>query len=328
MKRWFYIVLILTLFACGQTERGGGVQNDSLISNVLQEDTMLELTQYQVDSLEFRLLHHYTYNFNFVVKSDSLILVPREDELFDTCCVRRHDRLAVADIRELDTVWIKVARDQFSMGWIPEDELLKGVIPDDPISQAIDWLTDSRIILMSVVLLLGFIGLVLKRRSFHKPYIFRFEEMDSIYPTFLLILVSAVACLYASIQHFTPEFWQEYYFHPTLNPLILPTVMAVLVTLVWMVIIVFVAMLIDVYHHFYFVSGMAYVLEILGVAMMSYLLISWTTYIYVGYVLLPVYVAVLIWIYIKYIRCCYTCGHCGQGMHQKGICPLCGQLNK
>ena len=85
-------------------------------------DTLLELTQKQADSLEFRLLHHYTNNFNFVVKVDSLVLIPREDEMNDTSRVRKNDRIAVADIREQDTIWIKVARDQFTMGWISEDD--------------------------------------------------------------------------------------------------------------------------------------------------------------------------------------------------------------
>ena len=115
-----------------------GEQEEKLSEADLAADTLLELTQKQADSLEFRLLHHYTLNFNFVVKADSLVLIPREDELNDTSRVRKHDRIAVADIRELDTIWIKVARDQFTMGWIPEDELLKGVVPDDPISQVID----------------------------------------------------------------------------------------------------------------------------------------------------------------------------------------------
>jgi len=144
-------------------------------------DTLLELTPAQADSLEFRLLHHYTNNFNFVVKADSLVLIPREDELYDTCKVRKDDRIAVADIRESDTIWIKVARDQFTMGWIPEDELLQGVVPDDSISQVIDSLTVSRYIWMSVLVvlgILGFVAFVLKRRGLPQLQIFRFVGMS------------------------------------------------------------------------------------------------------------------------------------------------------
>ena len=247
-NKWLYILLVVALSSCGWTERMSDVQEERASADDLETDTLLELTQKQADSLEFRLLHHYTNNFNFVVKADSLLLIPREDELADTSRVRKNDRIAVADIRESDTIWIKVARDQFTMGWISEDELLQGVVPDDPISQVIDVLTSSRYIWMTVVVVLGLLGFVLKRRG-KQLQIFRFDEMDSFYPTLFLILVSLVACLYVSIQHFAPEFWQEYYFHPTLNPLILPPVMAILLTLVWIVIIVFIAMLVDVYHH-------------------------------------------------------------------------------
>jgi len=326
-NKWLYILLVVALSSCGWTEQMSDVQEEHVSADDLEADTLLELTQKQADSLEFRLLHHYTNNFNFVVKADSLVLIPREDELTDTSCVRRNDRIAVADIRELDTIWIKVARDQFTMGWIPEDELLQGVVPDDPISQVIDALTSSRYIWMSVVVVLGLLGFVLKRRG-KRLQIFRFDEMDSFYPTLFLILVSMVACLYVSIQHFTPEFWQEYYFHPTLNPLILPPVMAILLTLVWIVIIVFIAMLVDVYHHFYLFPGLMYILEMLGAAMISYLVIKWTTSIYVGYLLLAVYIIVLFWIYIKYIRCKFVCGSCGRHIKSKGSCPYCGNINK
>ena len=300
MNRWLYILLLLSLTSCGWTEQMSDGQDNRVSADDLSADTLLELTQKQADSLEFRLLHHYTNNYNFVVKADSLVLIPREDELTDTSCVRRNDRIAVADIRESDTIWIKVARDQFTMGWIPEDQLLQGVVPDDPISQVINALTTSRYIWMTVVVVLGLLGFVVKRRGLRKLQIFRFDEMDSFYPTLFLILVSLVACLYVSIQHFTPEFWQEYYFHPTLNPLILPPVMAILLTLVW---------------------------AVLGSAMISYLVIKWTTSIYVGYVLLAVYIVVLLYIYYKYIRCKYVCGSCGMRIKTKGVCPHCGKLN-
>ena len=319
MNKLLYILLLIGLSSFTPPSEGTGEAPDSL----------LELTQAQADSLEFRLLHHYTNNFNFVVKADSLVIIPREDEMYDTCKVRKDDRIAVADIRELDTVWIKVARDQFTMGWIPEDELLQGVVPDDPISQVIDSLTVSRYIWMSVLVVLGiagFVGFILKRKGLQLQ-IFRFDEMDSFYPTLFLILVASLACLYASIQKFTPEFWQEYYFHPTLNPLILPAVMAVLVVLMWAVIIAFIAMLIEVYHHFEFFQGLTYVLEMLGLAMVSYLVISWTTSAYVGYGLLVIYIVLLLWIYYKYIRCRYICGSCGRSIRQKGICPHCRALN-
>ena len=327
MNKWLCILLVIALSSCGWTEQLNGGQEMSVSVDYMEVDTLLELTQKQADSLEFRLLHHYTYNYNFVVKADTLQLIPREDETNEVCCIRKGDRIAVADIRELDTIWIKVARDQFTMGWITEDELLRGVVPDDPISQVIDSLTVSRSIWMSILIVLGVVGFFLKRRGLHQLQLFQFDEMDSFYPTLFLILVASLGCLYVSIQTDAPEFWQEYYFHPTLNPLILPPLMTALVTLMWAVIIVFIAMLIEVYHRFDFFQGLIYVLELVGVAMVSYLIISWTTTIYVGYGLLAIYIIVLLWIYFKYIRCSYVCGFCGRAIRRKGTCPHCGKEN-
>ncbi len=330
MKNIRYIILLLALafLSCEGEQATNVVPSDSIISEIEESDTLYELTQEQADSIEFRLLHHYTNNFNFIVKNDSLQLIPREDEVIDTCIVNKGDVIAVADIRANDTVWIKVARDQFTMGWITESELLTGTVPDDNISQIIDKLTGSRAALMATFVVIGLFCFLLRRWSHHSLQIFRFSEMDSFYPIFLLILVSFMACLYASIQNFAPEFWQEYYFHPTLNPFILPPVMATLVTLVWLVIITFIAMVIEVYHHFYVLQGISYIFEMLGVATISYLVISWTTFIYVGYVLLVAYTIVLLWMYFHYIRCRYVCGYCGQRIREKGRCPHCGKLNK
>ena len=326
----FVILLVLVvLFACNaEEERGDVASGDSLITAIEKSDTLYELTQAQADSIEFRLLHHYTNNFNFVVRDDSLVLFPGEDEMVDTCVVHKGDVIAVADIRMNDTLLVKVARDQFTMGWTSEEELLKRCVPDDMISQMIDRLTGSRSTWMSAIVALGLLCFFFSRGSKHTLQIFRFENMDSFYPIFLLILVSLTACLYAGIQNFAPEFWQEYYFHPTLNPLVLPPVMAVLMTLVWLALIVFVAMIIEVYHHFYTIQGISYILELLGISMISYLVISWTTIIYVGYVITAVYIAVLLWIYFHYIRRDYVCGYCGEKMRRKGVCPNCGRHNE
>ena len=81
-------------------------------------DTLTKLSPQQVDSLVFRLTHHYGPNFNFEVKADSLVLVPREGDLIqDTCVVRSKDLLVVAQVKRIvaadstqeDTFLIKVA---------------------------------------------------------------------------------------------------------------------------------------------------------------------------------------------------------------------------
>ncbi len=307
-------------------------------------DTVPKLTPQQVDSVVFRLTHHYGPNFNFELKADSMILVPREGDLIqDTCVVRNKDLLVVAQIKRIeaidstmeDTFLIKVAHDQTTMGWVKESELLENAVPDDPISQLIDFMTGSRAIWMSSFLGFGVIAFFFRKMRKQKMSIGLSElkvvdliEMDSFYPPLLLILVACVAALYASVQNFVPEFWQEYYFHPTMNPLLLPPIMAVLVTLVWLTLIVIVAVVIEVYNNFYPFRGIIFLFEIAGLCMLIYLLISWTILIYVGYLLLPILIAYLIYYYFKYIRCTMTCGHCGRKIREKGICKHCGAINE
>ncbi len=307
-------------------------------------DTVPKLTPQQVDSVVFRLTHHYGPNFNFELKADSMILVPREGDLIqDTCVVRNKDLLVVAQIKRIeasdstmeDTFLIKVAHDQTTMGWVKESELLENAVPDDPISQLIDFMTGSRAIWMSSFLGFGVIAFFFRKMRKQKMSISLSDlkvvdliEMDSFYPPLLLILVACVAALYASVQNFVPEFWQEYYFHPTMNPLLLPPIMAVLVTLVWLTLIVIVAVVIEVYNNFYSFRGIIYLFEIAGLCMLVYLLISWTILIYVGYLLLPILIAYLIYYYFKYIRCTMTCGHCGRKIREKGVCKHCGAINE
>ena len=324
-----------------------GSASDKLKQNPTTEestDTVPKLTPQQVDSVVFRLTHHYGPNFNFELKADSMILVPREGDLIqDTCVVRNKDLLVVAQIKRIeasdstmeDTFLIKVAHDQTTMGWVKESELLENAVPDDPISQLIDFMTGSRAIWMSSFLGFGVIAFFFRKMRKQKMSISLSElkvvdliEMDSFYPPLLLILVACVAALYASVQNFVPEFWQEYYFHPTMNPLLLPPIMAVLVTLVWLTLIVIVAVVIEVYNNFYSFRGIIYLFEIAGLCMLVYLLISWTILIYVGYLLLPILIAYLIYYYFKYIRCTMTCGHCGRKIREKGICKHCGAINE
>ena len=152
--------------------------SDSLAhpTNKIDSAYINQLTTEQLDSLEFRLTHHYTLNDNFIVKADSIKLVPRDDETTDTCYVKKDEMLVVVKIKRnrvsqdddsvelssadanlmksmeeadkeidapeskltenrqvgqptdsvpADTVWIKVAGNQYKMGWITERSLLK-----------------------------------------------------------------------------------------------------------------------------------------------------------------------------------------------------------
>lgn len=319
MRKLLYILLLMFVASCvGNTSSDAPAVADSdtmktivnIVDTAVAEDTtLLALTPQQVDSLMFRITHHYSENFNFIVKADSLTLVPRDgDVITDTCRIYDNDAVVVAAIKfvpndTIDSIWVKVAHDQMTMGWIPEHELLKGVTPDDPISQILDVLSNSRVIWMSALVAIGFIAFFIGgRKRLRKPLVLQFDQMDSIYPPLFIVLVAIMASLYASVQNFVPEFWQEYYYNPTLNPLVLPPLMATLVVMAWLLIITFIAIIDEVYHHFYFLPGITYIAEILGLAMLTYLVISWSTLFYFGYLLLPMLIAGIIWFKMSKFR--------------------------
>lgn len=325
MRKLFYIILATAIVSCvgGTTPQptdSTPADSDSVLTIVnivdtasIEDSTLMNITPQQVDSLVFRLTHHYSENFNFLVKADSLKLIPREGDLItDTCHVYKDDIIAVAAIKtipgdSIDSIWVKVASNQTTMGWIPERELLKGATPNDLISEMLDALSSSRAIWMSALVAIGLVAIIIgrkktvkKRELLHIPNFL--EEMQSPYPALFLILVAIMASIYSSVQNFVPEFWQEYYFHPTLNPLVLPPIMATLVVVLWLVIITFLAVIDEVYHHFYFLPGIIHLTKILGAAMLIYLIISWTTLIYVGYLLLAVLVFILVRLMVKQLK--------------------------
>ena len=248
------------------------------------------MTNQQADSLAFRFSHHYTVNYNFVVTADSLALLPHEGDIIDTCWVYRGDPIVVAEIRQGagsreqvagsreqgDTTWVKVFRDQVSMGWVDTETLRTSTVPDDNISKAINYLSGIRATWMPVLLLLGVVGFFLARHSRKKIHVMRRSNpaVVKVYSAALLVLVAAMSALYGGVQVWAPEFWQEYYYHPTLNPFILPTVMAALLTSVWAICIVSIALVIAAMENFRFTEALNYLLEMVGLSMGVYLLVS------------------------------------------------------
>lgn len=309
------LTLSLSLAGCGRSQ---SLSSETSLALTDSTDSLplAQLTAVQRDSLEFRLRHHYGEGFNFRVTADSLpllqnlettspLLLPpeMESEVASGDTVLRGDLLVVAEVARKeaadslspDTFWIKVAHDQLTQGWVEESELLQSVVPNDSISQLLHSLTYSRGIWMSLLVLMGLLGFIIYRRvSVNHDWLSLLRHSDSWYAPLLISLVVLLAVTYASVQLWVPEFWQEYYFHPTLNPLLLPGVMCWLMVLVWLIIITFIALIIEVYHRYYFLQGLAYIVEVLGMAMVGYLFVSWAAQIYVGYLLAPLLI-VLSW---------------------------------
>jgi len=255
-----------------------------------------DLTKQQLDSISFSTTHHYTQNYNFVVTTGSLPLADNlPDMAFDTMFVVRGERIVVAEIQtvptdSIDSVWVKVARDQVTQGWIRESELLKGVSPDDPISQFIDIFSNTHLLIFLAlcVIVLGFYAM---RRLLRRcAYIVHFNDIESFYPTALCLLVAASATLYASIQMFGAESWRHFYYHPSLNPFALPMHLGIFVASVWALIIVGLATVDDVFHQLPATDAVLYLAGLSAVCAVDYVVFSIFTLYYVGYALFVAYV--------------------------------------
>lgn len=292
------------------------------------------LTELQLDSISFSTTHHYSQNYNFIVKADSLWIVRQApDELpFDSTVLVRGDRVVVADIitmpeDSIDSVWVKIARDQATQGWIRENMMLPVVEPDDPISQFIDTFSDVHLLLFLsfVVIVTAAYGLRFLQR--HNARIVHFRDISSFYPTLLALLVSSSAVLYASIQLFMAESWRHFYYHPSLNPFSLPLHLGIFITSVWIIIIVFIAVIDDVFRRLTPTDAIFYLCGLAAVCAVDYVVFSISTLYYVGYPLLVFYVLFSLRRYFRNSCARYVCGRCGAELHSKGICPHCGAKN-
>lgn len=272
-----------------------------------------DLTVQQLDSISFYTTHHYTQNYNFVVTGDSLVVVAQQPEDMavpdvvsveieskgaeqqkDSITLRRNEHIVVADIKTvpsdtIDSIWVKVARDQLTFGWIHENELLAKVSPDDPISQFIDTFSDVHLLvfLAFVVVIIAAYGV---RRLLRKgAKIVHFNDIPSFYPTALCLLVAFAAVLYSSIQVFGPESWRHFYYHPSLNPFALPLHLGLFVSSVWFIIIMAIATVEDVTKHLPLGDSVLYLGGLAAVCAVDYVIFSITTLYYIGYPLLIAY---------------------------------------
>lgn len=272
-----------------------------------------DLTEQQLDSISFYTTHHYTQNYNFVVTGDSLVVVAQqpedmsvpevvsielesigEEKKKDSITIRRHEHVVVADIKTvpsdtIDSIWVKVARDQLTFGWVHENELLSKVSPDDPISQFIDTFSNTHLLvfLAFCVLTGAAYGLRLLMRKGCK--IVHFNDIKSFYPTALCLLIASSAVLYSSIQLFGPETWRHFYYHPSLNPFALPFWLGVFVSSVWALIIVAIATTDDVSRMLPLGEAILYLVGLAAVCAVLYVIFSVTTLYYIGYPLLIAY---------------------------------------
>ena len=298
-----------------------------------------DLTQQQLDSISFYTTHHYTQDYNFQVRADSMPIIqqlPAEalsDMPVDTTMVYKGECLVVADIMTvpadtIDSIWVKVARDQSTFGWIHEHDMLNAVSPDDPISEFIDFFSDAHLLIFLAFVVLVVAVYVHRKLLSRQAKLVHFNDIASFYPTLLCLLVAAAAMIYSSIQLFTPEKWRHFYYHPTLNPYAVPFGLGLFLVSVWAIIIVGVAVLDDVRRQLHFGEAILYLLGLGATCAVAYIVFSFFTLYYIGYPLFVAYVVFALWRYFHHPRARYLCGRCGGILYEKGTCPHCGAQNE
>ena len=294
-------LLFISLLLCGCYNRGP-----------ITPDAW-DLTAQQLDSISFYTTHHYTQNYNFVVTGDSLVVVAQqpddmsvpdvvsielesigEEMKKDSITIVRNEHVVVADIKtvpsdSIDSVWVKVARDQLTFGWIHENRLLSKVSPDDPISQFIDTFSNTHLLVFMAFCILTGAAYGLRRLMRKGCKIVHFDDIPSFYPTALCLLIASSAVLYSSIQLFGPETWCHFYYHPSLNPFALPFWLGVFISSVWAIIILGLATIDDVYHSLPLADAILYLIGLGAICAVVYVVFSITTLYYIGYPLLIAY---------------------------------------
>jgi len=283
---------------------------------------------------------HYDVDYNFVLAADSLVLqVERPMHLLivpegaDTLVVYKEERLVVAQMEiipedSLDSVWVKVARDQWTQGWVHESTLLDAVVPDDPISQGIHLFSDRHTIATFSLLFLVLAAWLVRRMRRKRFHMVHIDDIASPYPMLLCLVFACATVLYTTIQLFAPEMWANFYYHPTLNPFGQPTMLAWFLGMAWLIVVLFIAVLDDVRRSLPVAEAILYALSLVAVLAMLYLFFSVATLYFIGYFLLMVYVTLAVVQYVRRHRPHMRCGQCGAPLHDKGVCPKCGANNE
>ncbi len=272
----------------------------------------------------------YALNSNFRVTADTLWL--HQLPLLDSIPVKEGDELVVAEITarkemEGDSVWVKVARDQETIGWVPERQLLSHIVPVDPISRCIHLFSNSHALPFFLVLAVFFLCFVYRALRRKQIKLIWLNDIDSVFPITLSWLMAAAATLYNSMQHFVPETWERYYYDPSLNPFDLPFVLGLFVLSVFLILLLGVALLDDLFHQTTMEVAFFYLLGLASCCIFLYIFFTYL-WVYLAYV---AFIAYSVWC-VRRLRKAnsypYACGACGTKMRSKGICPHCGALNE
>ena len=285
------------------------------------------------DSVACLYERHYTWNTNLVLHDDSIRLASLPlKERYHT--LKRGDRVVVAELNvhpndTVDSIWVKLAHTQEVQGWLRECDMKQAFVPDDSISEAIHLFSHTHMPYFIAVLSL-FAVFWLVRRWRRSPLWWKgFREMDSTYPLLLCLLMAISATLYETMQVYTPDLWEHFYYNPTLSPFHVPLLLGLFLSCLWLFVVVFIATVDVLFRRLTPVSAVYYLLGVASSCICCYLFFTLATHIWIGYAFLAVFFAVFARRLYHSLRTeCYRCGNCGRHLAEKGVCPHCGALNE
>lgn len=292
-----------------------------------------------VDSVAFKKEYHYWRNFNFIT-TDTIRLSRSTsgggEMLLDTSAVllNRWDAVVVTNINSVpsdsvDSMWVMLARDAQTMGWVRAKDLSEKVVPDNVISRCIALFSSWSMLLVFSFIGLGVVFFGIQNLRHARFQMVHVNDIKSFYPTLLCLVVSSSAVLYGAIQQFAPEMWATYYYDPTLNPFAVDALpIRFFLLSVWALLIVLVAVVDDVFKQPAVVDAVAYLASLFGVCMALYLFFTQSVHIYVGYPVLIGYWYFALRRHFQHNQSPYRCGQCGAGLNEKGKCPKCGAINE
>lgn len=311
---WLLLLLSACQYRCPQLESAG-------------------LPAYVRDSLTWLYQRHYTWGTNLIVSADSVLLeyLPLKRAYG---VLYKGERVVVAEVEvhpadSVDSVWVKLAHSQETQGWLRECDMMRSFVPADSISQAIHLFSDTHAAYFAVVLAV-FSGVwlyrLVRRKRLQMPFL---NDIDSLYPLLLCLLMAFCATMYETIQLFAPDTWKHFYFNPSLSPFHQPFVLAAFITGLWLFVVVLLAAIDDLFRQLAFPAALAYLLGLASCCIFCYVFFILTTSVYIGYAFL----LGLVWLFVRRLRLSlqmprYRCGACGHPLRGKGPCPRCGAFNE
>lgn len=285
------------------------------------------------DSLALLAARHYMLDTNLELVADSVQLacLPVKDCYM---MLYRGDRVVVAEVAvhpvdSIDSLWVKVAKDEVVQGWLSKSSLHQSFVPTDSISQAIYFFSRthaSYFIAICALAVVVWIARALRRRPLMLVY---FNDIDSLYPLLLCLLMAVSATLYASMQVFVPETWEQFYYNPTLSPLQVPFILSLFLSALWLFVVVLLAAIDDSFRQLSPAAACCYLLGLAACCIVCYLFFIFTTTWYVGYLFL----LLMAWRVFRrthrsWRTSSFRCGRCGHKLAGRGVCPYCGAVNE